>query len=77
MALSSHGTFAAYRYKISKVASPVCEYGAETQDAQHIFKACPLYEEYTLTQWDMDKENVIYCIMTHKDLEDTVQKKKK
>lgn len=42
MAMSGHGSFAAYRHRIGKIQSPECNYcGASVQDAEHIFKWCP------------------------------------
>lgn len=63
MALSGHGTFAAYRHRIGKAVSAACKCGAEIQDARHVFKMCPLYTLGRPVDWDLSNALVRKYLM--------------
>ena len=50
-AISGHGAFKAYLYRIGKRTSPLCRCGAHDQTPQHVFQECNLYAEGRPLDW--------------------------
>jgi len=50
-AVTGHGAFNIYLYRIGKRTSPLCKSGTQDQTPQHVFRDCELYGEGRPTDW--------------------------